>query len=359
MRIGAIFNLSPSGEPVGRWQWEGARLAVEEANARGGLRLAEGARRAVELLVYDDAGRPERTRSTVRRLVEGDNVVALLGTSDPGSAAAAAESAEQRAVPLIALASPARDRPAASDRWTFWLVLNPNDMLTVMVETISGSRVERVGWIAPRTMSAESARSHLVREATQRALRIVAEESYSLVELDLSERVARLVTAGAEVIVGWPRAADDAAVIAKAMHRAPRARLYLGPPAATDRFLTLAGETARGVRTPTVRLQIAGDLWDHDPLTPVIREFARTYEVAYGYAPSTDAATAWDAARLLIAAIERDGANRAAIGRSLERITDFPGASGPIDFSADDHEGLDRRAPLVARVVAGGWRIPP
>jgi branched-chain amino acid transport system substrate-binding protein len=359
IRIGGIFSIGPSLGPAGRQQWEASRLAIQEINASGGVLDPSGRRRTVEFVSYEDEGRPDLAATIARRLSREDDVVAILGLSDPATAAAAVAVAERENLPIIALTMPERDQARTAPRWTFTLDHSQIDALTVVLETISGSQAERLGWIAPRTLVAEVARTHLVQDAENRGLRVVAEESYSLLEQDLGERLARLAAAGADAIVGWPRGPEDAATIARAMGRAQRTRLYLGPPAATDTFLTIAGDSALGIRVPVTRLLVADDLWDHDPLTPPIRELVRTFHLAHGHLPGVTAAAAWDATRLVLAAVERGGTDRARVREALERTAGFSGASGPIDFAADDHDGLDRRAPLVGRIVVGGWRIPP
>jgi ABC-type branched-subunit amino acid transport system substrate-binding protein len=60
---------------------EGVRVRIEAANAAGGVTMADGATRNIELIVEDDALDPQRSLSNVRKLVERDEVFAIVATA--------------------------------------------------------------------------------------------------------------------------------------------------------------------------------------------------------------------------------------------------------------------------------------
>jgi branched-chain amino acid transport system substrate-binding protein len=75
--IGSIGTLSgPAGDVIKR-TYEGAQLWVAAVNARGGI-----AGHIVKHIVADDGGDPARHKAELRRLVEQENVVALVGNPD-------------------------------------------------------------------------------------------------------------------------------------------------------------------------------------------------------------------------------------------------------------------------------------
>ena len=360
LRIGAIFSLPSDGEPGDRQPWLGAALALETINNGGGALLADGSRRPLRLVVHDDDGLADRTPLAMRDLIEEAGVLAVVAASSRGSALRAAELAEGAGIPLVTLVDPDAGGLVRSRRWTFSLALDTDQAVSAVAAFLSGRRAERIGWLAPATATGSIARAALARQAIGAGLPIVAEESYGPGEADLDEPIGRLLSAGAEQIVAWPRDARDAAAVARAAGtRMPRQRLYLGPPAATDAFLVLGGEAAVGARVVAPRLTLADDLWDHDPATPVARDFIRAFRLRHGEQPSPAAAAGWDVVRLLVEAVERSAPTRPALRDALEATSSFSGANGTIRFDASDHTGLDSRAFMVARVVSGGWRLPP
>lgn len=360
LRIGAIFNLGLDGAPHGPAQREGATLAVDVINARGGIRLKDGSRRPLELLIYDGDGVTARTALAMRSLAEEDGVLAVVGPSEPEPVRSAAAIARAAGVSLVALAdSPDHLRRETAADWTFSLALSEDQAFRTLAEFIRATGARRLGWIAPRTKAAADVRSMFGELAAGTDRSIVGDEEYSLTDGDLDERVGRLGRTTPDAIVGWPHAAEDAADLARAAaERAPRSRLYLGPAATAGRFVELAGEGARGVRAPGLRLLVADDLWDQDSLTPAVRDFGRAFRLRYGSRPLPAAAMAWDAVRVIAAALERSSPDRPSVRDALGATDAFPGATGQISFSRSQ-AGLDQRAFIVMRAAPDGWHLPP
>ena len=362
LRIGAVFDLAADAAPSGREPWRGAALAVETLNSSGGVRLADGSRRALRLVVYDDAGSADRSSLATRNLAEeeGDGVLAIVAATSRESAAVAAELAERTGIPLLTLVDPDAGALPRSRRWTFSLALDAEQAVPALVGFLAGRPTDRLGWIAPATATAAAARAILRRHAAAAGLSVVADESYGPGDGEPDEPIGRLLSAGADQIVDGPRDARDAARIARAAStRLPRQRLHLGPPAATDAFLVLAGDAATGARVVAPRLAVSDDLWDHDPLTPPARDFVRAFRLRHGQHPSPAAGAGWDAVRLLAQAVERSAPERAALRDAIEATPAYFGATGSVRFDPADHVGLDAHAFVIARVVPGGWRLPP
>jgi branched-chain amino acid transport system substrate-binding protein len=74
-------------------------------------------------------------------------------------------------------------------------------------------------------------------------------------------------------------------------------------------------------------------------LTSVRANFEQRYQERTGSVPSMASAQAYDAVRLIAAALRQVGPNRARLRDALAGTRNFPGASGPITF---DQAGNDR-----------------
>ena len=356
--IGAILNLDSDAGPDGLQRLEAAKLAVDLVNRRGGVVLASGERRLLSLVVYDDGGRPDTAEASLRRLAN-DGVPVVLGPSAAESVAVVRRAAEAASVPLIAL-SDQDGGEAGSWRWTFSLAAHSEDSVAAALDFFAASGVERIGWLAPRTMDASTLRRTLFRLAAASRIQIVGEEQYAPGSEDFAPGLARVQAGNPSVILAWPRDSHEAAAIVRDAGKArDLAPIFLGPAAATPSTLTLVGDGAAVVRTLTLRLGVADDLWDHDALTPVIRDFRRELQAQTGRVPTAEAAAAWDAVRLIVATLEQVAPTRTAIRDALEGTGDYLGASGTISFTTRRHDGLDRRAFVVARSDARRWRLPP
>jgi branched-chain amino acid transport system substrate-binding protein len=361
IRIGLLLNLELDRIAESRDVWDGAALALEHVNGGGGVRVGGGSTRQLELSVYDDDGRPDRAGPIVRGLSAEDRAVAAIGPAMRTTARAAAVAAEANELPLISLAEIEDDRSRrAPGRWAFSIVPSDEDALAVLVDFLAGRGNSRLAWIAPRTATGERARETLARLAAGRGVSIVAEDSYPLEDDRFGERLARLNASGAQQIVGWPAGTSDATELARAgAETATLARLNLGPGASERDFPRQAGDAASGLRAPVSRLLVSNDLWDHDPLTPTVRDFARAFRLRYSREPTPRAAGGWDAARVIVEGIGRSGLGRQGLRAAIEETVGTVGATGFISFGPQNHDGLDERSLIVARASPTGWRLPP
>jgi branched-chain amino acid transport system substrate-binding protein len=340
-------------------QWHGARLAVDGINASGGARLPSGGARQLELVAYDHGGHPSAAETVMERLARADGARAMLVDGSDEVGVAARRAAERLRIPtLILSAAPAGTTEQAA--WSFTIAPSDRDVVVMLAEYLAAHRVERLGWLAPRTQTAGDARAVFVAEATRHGVAVVAEEEYGVGANPSPDALARLAFAGARAVVAWPRDVADAVAVARtAAEHARGVALYVGPAGATAQFLTRAGDAATGVRAAVPRLLIADQLWDGDPLTVPTRDFLARFRGRYGVSPSHEAAMAWDAARLLVGALERVGPEPAALRAAIEGTDRVYGASGELGFGPSDHAGLDGRVLVVARADGGRWVIPP
>ena len=359
LKLGAVVDVGSRDAGSGTDRWQGALLGVETVNADGGALLPTGTRQELELLAYEVDGQTESVVMAMDRLARADGALAIIvdGRVDDGDVVG--RQAERLATPSILLDERRLEAPTPA-QWTFLLGASDVDAITVLTRFLAAHRVERVGWIAPRTATASTVRDALVRAAATTTVRVVAEESYAAAAEPAPEALARMAFAGAQAIVGWPRDVGEAASLVRvAAERAPGVAVYLGPVAADPAFLTRVGQGADGVRTIGPRLAVPDYLWDDDPLTVPTRTFLGDFRRRFGTTPSIQAAVAWDAVRIVASAIQRGGTDRRSLRDAIGRTEAFNGASGPIDLAGSRRGGLDSRAFVVMRAERGAWILPP
>lgn len=359
LRVGAIVELRDDGRSEGLGRWQGALLGVETVNANGGVLLPGRRHIELELVAYDADRQTDSVPAAMERLTQVDAALATVADGSGAVGEAVGRQADQLGMPTILLDAP-RSESGQPARWTHALGLSDVDAVGVLVQFLAAYQTQRIGWIGPRTAAADRARSALVREATRTTAQVVAEERYPAGGEPPPDALARIAFAGAQVIVGWPGNVAEAAALARlTAERARGVTLYLGPVAATPAFLSRVGEAATGVRTIGSRLAVPDYFLDDDPLTAPARRFLTGFRQRFGATPSVAAAGAWDAVRLIAAAAERSGTDRAALRDAMGRTDAFSGASGWIDFSGVRRNGLDGGAFVVARAERGAWVLPP
>ena len=74
IKIGHVASLTGTEASFGDMTDKGIRLAIEEQNAKGGVKG-----RKIELVTLDDQGKPEEAAVAVTRLSTQEQVVVMLG----------------------------------------------------------------------------------------------------------------------------------------------------------------------------------------------------------------------------------------------------------------------------------------
>lgn len=78
IKIGAIYSLSGPGASIGVGQMEGAKMAVEEINAQGGVEIG-GKKLKLELIGRDDETKPEVAIGRLKEMAKDQGVNAIVG----------------------------------------------------------------------------------------------------------------------------------------------------------------------------------------------------------------------------------------------------------------------------------------
>ena len=87
LKVGLMFGLTGAASPVGPVQLDGAKLAIKEINAAGGVKLG-GKKVPLEFVVRDDETKPDIAIRRIRELVREVKVDFLVGQTFAPSVAA-------------------------------------------------------------------------------------------------------------------------------------------------------------------------------------------------------------------------------------------------------------------------------
>ena len=353
IRIGSTLAITGGASFLGDPESKTLRMLVEEVNASGGINGEE-----VVLIEYDDGGDPNKARTFATRLVEEDEVVAVIGGSTTGATMAMIDVFEESGVPLISLAGAV----VIIDPVKPWVFKTPHTDLMAcekIFEDIRARGLSRVGLISGSGGFGRSMRGQCQSVAGEYGIEIVADETYGPQDSDMTPQLTNIRNAdGIQAVINPGFGQGPAIVTRNFAQLGIELPLYQSHGVASAQFIELAGEAAEGVRLPAAALLVADKLPDDDPQKPVVVGYRDAYEAATGEPVSTFGGHAYDAFKMLQAAIERAGsAEPAAIRDELEMTAGFIGTGGVVTMSADDHLGLDLSAFRMLEIRDGDWTL--
>ena len=100
VKIGYLAALTGNDAAYGVAEVQSAQMYVTKRNNEGGV-----LGRPIELVVYDSKSRPEDAVNAVRRMIESDHVVAIVGSNTSGINIATAALVNEAKVPQIGTAT--------------------------------------------------------------------------------------------------------------------------------------------------------------------------------------------------------------------------------------------------------------
>ncbi|WP_108659018.1 ABC transporter substrate-binding protein [Acuticoccus kandeliae] len=353
IKIGAVLSVSGPASFLGDPEKKTLEIYVDQINEAGGV-----LGRPLELVVYDSAGDANQARTFATRLVEDDEIVALVGGSTTGTTMAMAPIFDEYEIPFISLAGAV----VIIDPVQPFLFKTPHtDKMACekIFEDIQKRGMSKVGMISGTGGFGKSMREQCLAVAGNYGIEIVADESYGPKDSDMTPQLTNIKnTAGLEAIVNPGFGQGPAIVTRNVKQLGIEVPFYQSHGVASKSFIELAGDAAEGVRLPASALLVAERLPDDDPQKEVVVNYKSTYEESTGEPVSTFGGHAYDGLMLVVDAIKRaNSAEPVAIRDALEQTKDFMGTAGVVNMSAEDHMGLDLSAFRMLEIRNGDWTL--
>lgn len=354
VRIGVIVSLSGGLAAVGPHLENSARLVEREINAAGGI--LDG--RRVEIVVEDDRTDATQAGVVARRLIEEEGVVAIVGSLGSSASLAVAEVTSAAQIPQVSCCSTSPDLTTAqpeTDRFLFRTV--PSDLLQAVVLARHAEACDSLAILHIDDSYGNPFGAAIEQNFTMRGGRVVARIPFTGGRPSYATEVGMIAGASPACIalVAFP---EDGGTILREWDALPM------PPAV--RWIGTDGIKDSGLVTEAGRPEIVDGVEGTAPIvepdTPTFNIYAADYTATFADDVGIFGGNQYDAAALLVLAIEAAGttdgpAVRDALfqvsrpdgsdpffgpgdlGQALTRIRegsgiDYEGASGPVDFDA-------------------------
>ena len=353
IKIGSVLSVSGRASFLGDPEEKTLKMYVDKINAEGGV-LGE----KIELVIYDDGGDAKKARTFATRLIEEDEVVAMVGGSTTGTTMAMVPLFDEAEIPFISLGGAVVIINPVKD-FVFKTPHTDRMACEKIYEDMKARGISKVGLISGTGGFGKSMRGQCQDVAGNYGIEIVADETYGPKDSDMTPQLTNIKnTAGLQAVVNPGFGQGPAIVTRNYAQLGISVPLYQSHGVASKSFIELAGEAAEGVRLPAAALLVADKLPDSDPQKKVVADYKTAFEAKWDQPVSTFGGHAYDGLFLLVEAMKRAGSTDGkAVRDELRKTKGFMGTAGVVNMSDSDHLGLDLSAFRMLEIRKGDWTL--
>jgi len=321
----------------------------------------------VEYIQLEDGGDTTRAVQNVKKLIQENNIDALIGPSTTPNALAILDFIADAKVPMMATVgtSSVVEPLDAKKRWVFKTTQNDDIIASALLKHMLKNGVKTIGFIGFNDPYGENWHKVFVPMAEKAGITIVANERYARNDQSTTGQVLKLMAAKPDAVliaaVGGPAVLPQATLYDQGY----KGRIYQTHAVATDDFIKLGREKVEGTVLAAGPMLVIDEIPDANPTKKVAQAYIAAYEKQFGGKPATFGANTWDGGILLERAIPaalkagKPGteAFRVALRDAVEKEREIVGTQGVFNMSATNHNGMDDRARVLIVIKDGKFRL--
>ena len=347
VRIGFLGPLSNNVMvPQGIQMLQGATLAMEEANKKGGYKGLP-----FVLMAHNDVGLWGAAANEVVKM-DDEKVWAFLGSIDDIVSHVALRAALKLEIYMVCTGDPDPTFTETNIPWTMRVISDDRAssyaMLNYVHEKMGHSRVavirvnNRYGRVG-------------IKEYSDAAVRvghpIVIEERFVDGDTDFKTQIERVMVTNPDAILLWGNAKESALILKQLREMGLKQPVYGSDRMVNTEFLKIAGKYAEGIVTTCQ--------YNPDADNPKLKAFQANYLKRFNQEPDVFAAHAYDGMNIIIEAINKVGLNRVLIRDILADQKTFQGYQGVTGKLILDSSWNDVGEIFMAEVRNGKFVFTP
>ena len=343
IKIGHVGPLTGGIAHLGKDNENGARLAIEEANAAG---IKIGGKDAKFTLVAEDDQADPKVGTTVAQKLADAKVAGVVGHLNSGTSIPASAIYSQAGIPVI---SGSATNPKLTEQGfkTQFRVVGRDDQQGPAIASYlaANNKPKLVAIIDDATAYGEGIANEVEKTLKAARIKVLPREKGTDKTADWKAVLTKLRGRKPDAVFYGGMDATGGPLMKQGRELGIKAVFSFGDGACTDEMSKLAGTAAEGLLCSQAGL----------PAQAASNKFLEAYQKKFNVAPILYAPFTYDAANLLIAAMQKaNSADPAKYLPELQKIA-FNGATGAISF---DGKGDRRDAEMTIFTMQGGKIVP-
>ncbi len=330
IRIGQFGSLTGGEATFGQSTDKGVRLAFDAQNAAGGIHGKH-----IVLITEDNQGKPEEAAAVVKKLITQDKVIALVGEVASTRSLFAAPIAQQYKIPMI---SPSSTNPKVTQVGNYIFracFIDPFQGPVMARFARENLKLKKVAILKDlKSDYSLGLAEFFSQKFKELGGEITAEQNFQTGDSDFKGQLTQIRSTNPEAIF-IPAYYTEVGLIARQARQLGIKAVLLGGDGWDSPKLFEIGQAA-------INGAYFSNHYASESPIPSTQEFIKKYKEKYNETPDGLAAAGYDAAMMLIAAMERaKDLTPTSIRDELANTKAFDGATGKITMNAERNADKD------------------
>ena len=330
VKIGILNEMTGGNATMGTSSANGAKMAIKEANAKGGLLGKQ-----IQAVIADNKSEPSEAANAMTKLATQDKVVAVTGMFASSNAIAASSVAESVKVPFLAVGATnpkvtMDEKSGKVKDYTFRVCFIDPFQGTVGANfVLTTLKLNKAVILVDNSSDYSKGLSAFFKESfTKGGGSIVAEEAYLQKDQDFKTILTKVKALNPEVLYVPGYYEEVGKIVKQARELGITAPIIGGDGWDSPKLVEIGSAAALNNTYFTNHYSV-------DDTSAASQAFVEAYKKEYGQAPDAMSVLGYDAANVLIDAIKRaNSLEPGKIREALAATKDYPTVTGATTLNA-------------------------
>ncbi|HEX4924716.1 MAG TPA: ABC transporter substrate-binding protein [Bdellovibrionales bacterium] len=340
--IGEVLSMTGSQATFGTSTHNGVDLAIKEANAAGGVKGKQ-----LKVLTVDNQGKPDEAATAVTKLINQNQVIAILGEVASSRSLAMAPIAQANKTPMVTPSSTNPEVTAKGD-YIFRVCFIDPFQGTVMAKFASDNlKLKKVAILRDvKSDYSVGLADYFAETFKKNGGEIVVDQSYSEGDVDFKAQLTAIKAKKPDGIFVPGYYTEVGLIARQARELGIKVPLMGGDGWDSPKLYEIGGDALDGT--------YFSNHYSAEDKSPHVQNFISKFKESYGVVPDGLAAMGYDAAKVLIDAMNRaPSLEKGAIREALAATKEYQGVTGKITI--DQNRNAVKPA-VVLKVEKGEFK---
>ena len=343
VKIGSAAPLTGGIAHLGKDNENGVRLAIDEANAKN--LTIDGKKIKFEMMGEDDEANPTKGPIVAQKMADA-KVAGVVGHLNSGVTIPASDVYNKAGIPMISGSATNPKLTEQGFKFTFRTVGRDDQQGPALASYLASEvKPKTVAVIDDATAYGEGLANEVEKTLTAAGVKVLPREKGTDKTTDWKAQLTKIKGKKPDAIFFGGMDATGGPLMKQGRELGIKAVFAFGDGACTDKMKELAGDAAEGLFCSQAGL----------PVQAANKSFLENYKKKFSVDPILYAPFTYDAANLLIAAMQKANSTDPAKYLSALAAISYDGASGKIEFDA---KGDRKDAEMTIFTMKGGKIVP-